>query len=88
MDESGDLGFDLSKARTSRNFIITFLFCSNPKITNKIVSKVFRSIDPKKRLKHSGTLHCSNEHPKIRWKMLSLILEHKKDLAIMVISPS
>jgi hypothetical protein len=70
MDEGGDLGFDLSKARTSRNFIITFLFCSNSKITNKIVSKVFRSIDPKKRLRHSGTLHCSHEHPKVRWKML------------------
>ena len=26
MDESGDLGFNFKKAKTSKNFIITFLF--------------------------------------------------------------
>jgi len=85
MDESGDLGFDLNKKRTTRNFIITFLFSSKPRLADKIVSKVFKSIDQKKRLKHSGTLHCSHEHPKIRWKMLNLVKEYKDDLAIMVI---
>lgn len=29
MDESGDLGFDKSKARSSKNFLITFFFCDN-----------------------------------------------------------
>jgi len=85
MDESGDLGFDLNKKRTTTNFIITFLFSHSDKIVNKIVTKTFRSIDQKKRLRHSGTLHCSHEHPKIRLRMLNLIKEYGDDLAIMVI---
>jgi hypothetical protein len=85
MDESGDLGFDLNKKRTSKNFLITFLFSSKPKLTDKIVSKIFKSMDQAKRSKHSGTLHCSHEHLKIKLKMLNLIKQHQDDLAIMVI---
>lgn len=85
MDESGDLGFNLNKNRTSKNFIITFLFSSKPRLADKIVGKVFNSIEASKREKHSGTLHCSHEHPKIKRKMLDLINQNKTDLAIMII---
>ncbi len=85
MDESGDLGFNLTKNRTSKNFIITFLFSLKPRLTDKIIGKVFNSMDPSKRSKHCGTLHCSHEHPKIKWKLLNLVNQHKADLAIMVI---
>ena len=40
MDESGDLGFDKSKTRSSKNFLITFFFCDNPSPFEKIVKKV------------------------------------------------
>lgn len=44
MDESGDLGFDKSKARSSKNFLITFFFCDNPNPFEKIVKKTFLSM--------------------------------------------
>jgi len=39
LDESGDLGFDFSKKRTSKYFIITCLFATNKRPIEKIVSK-------------------------------------------------
>jgi hypothetical protein len=41
MDESGDLGLDFSKIRTSRYFMVTFLLVSNKKPLDKIVKKIF-----------------------------------------------
>jgi len=31
MDESGDLGFDFKKKKTSRYFVVTFLMIDDPK---------------------------------------------------------
>ena len=84
MDESGCLGFDFSKPKTSKNFIVTFLFVENDNILNKIVSKTFKSISDKKRKTHSGTLHCNKEDNKTRTKLFSLLKD--KDIYIMVIS--
>jgi hypothetical protein len=41
MDESGDLGFNRSKNRTSRFFIITFLIVKDDKIPNLVMKKAF-----------------------------------------------
>ena len=43
MDESGDLGFDFRKSKTSKFFIVTFLFCEYKKPIEKIVKKIFSS---------------------------------------------
>jgi len=85
MDESGDLGFDFSKSKTSKNFIITFLFTNSVnRSLDKIVSKTFQSMEPAKRHKHCGTLHCHKEHPKTKMRLLSL-LARKQDVSILVI---
>ncbi len=84
MDESACLGFDFTKPKTSKNFIVTFLFIENDNILNKIVSKTFKSIPDKKRKTHAGTLHCNKEDNKTRTKLFSLLKD--KDISIMVIS--
>jgi len=85
MDESGDLGFDFSKKRTSKNFNITFLFCESPKKLEKIVKKTFLSIPLNKRKSHCGVLHASHEHPNTKYKMLSLLSESNELVKIMTI---
>ena len=84
MDESGDLGFNEQKEKTSKNFIIAFLFSQNKNILDKIVKKVFNSLPQNIKKKHSGTFHCYKEQPKVRLKLLSL-LKDKKDISIMII---
>jgi hypothetical protein len=42
MDESGDLGFDMTKSRTSRFFVITFLITKDEKTPNIIIKKFFQ----------------------------------------------
>ena len=41
MDESGDLGFDFSKHKTSRYFVAAFVFTSEPRQLDKIIKKIF-----------------------------------------------
>ncbi len=75
MDESGDLGFDFSKPRTSRYFVITFLFVPDKRPVNKAVKKTFTGLSPKQSKGHPGVLHAVNELPKTRQKLLQLIAE-------------
>lgn len=44
LDESGDLGFDLSKSGTSRYFVITLLVCEDLQTQNGIISAVKRTL--------------------------------------------
>ena len=48
MDESGDLGFDITKSRTSKFFVITFLVTKDGKTTNIIMKKSFNWMKHKK----------------------------------------
>ncbi|MDR1187326.1 MAG: DUF3800 domain-containing protein [Bifidobacteriaceae bacterium] len=41
LDESGDLGFDMSRGKTSRWFLVTALICSETKPVDKAVKKIF-----------------------------------------------
>lgn len=83
LDESGDLGFNFSKAKTSRYFVITLLFLSRKEETEKIVKKIFRSFTPKERRYHGGTLHAFRETPKTRIKLLTMLNE--KDVSIVTL---
>ena len=80
MDESGDLGFNEQKEKTSKNFIIAFLFSQNKNILDKIVKKVFNALPQNIKKKHSGTFHCYKEQPKVRLKLLSLLKDKKVSL--------
>ncbi|MBI4350198.1 MAG: DUF3800 domain-containing protein [Elusimicrobia bacterium] len=82
LDESGDLGFDLSKGKTSKFFVITFLFCDR----KKPIEKCVRSVHGVLRQTHKNIgswLHACKEKPYTRTRMLKKIAE--KDCAIMVI---
>lgn len=70
MDESGDLGFDLSKEKTTTNFIITIVYFSNPRKLHSIVKKIHRL----KRIhspKSSSILHAYKETKSIRVKLIA-----------------
>jgi hypothetical protein len=62
LDESGDLGFDFNKKRTSKYFVVTFLFCDNKKPIEKIVKKIHKGLRKKYRIK-SSFLHAAHEEP-------------------------
>lgn len=73
MDESGDLGFDFTKKRTSKYFVVTMLFSASKRPIEKVVKKTFLSLTPKVIQKHSGCLHATKEKPKTRIKLLQLL---------------
>jgi len=86
MDESGDLGFDFSKKKTSKCFIVSFLFINSDlkrKQTEKIVKKIFKSFTPKEVKFHGGTLHAHKEKPKVRNKVLTML--SSLDVSLMYI---
>lgn len=83
LDESGDLGFDFKKKKTTKFFVITFLFVINKKSIENVVKKVFRSLTTQELKHHSGVLHCYKEKPKTRLKLLDYLRE--KDISIISI---
>jgi len=84
MDESGDLGFNENKGKTSKNFVIAFLFSESKNTLDKIVKKVFNTLPQNIKKKHSGTFHCYKEQSKVRLKLLNLLKE-KTNISIMII---
>lgn len=44
MDESGDLGFDFKKSRTSKYFVISFMFSTKKEPVEKVIEKIFKSL--------------------------------------------
>jgi hypothetical protein len=82
LDESGDLGFDFTKARTSKFFVITFLFSKDKKSLEKIVSKTHSELKKKYKQK-GGVLHCHGEKEVTRKKLLKRLAE--KEVAVMTV---
>ncbi|MBU0546375.1 DUF3800 domain-containing protein [Patescibacteria group bacterium] len=83
LDESGDLGFDFSKKKTSSVFVVTFLFVKNKDPIEKIVKKIYKNFSRLERAFHRGCLHCHKETPKTRKQVFNLMTE--KDITIMSI---
>ncbi len=82
LDESGDLGFNFTNKKTSKYFIITFIFSEKKNALEKAVSKTHSCLKKKYR-KQSGTLHCFKEKPITRERLLKKIA--KIDCNIMTI---
>jgi hypothetical protein len=82
LDESGDLGFDLTKKRTSRYFLIIFLCCSNKRVIDGIVSKTHAELKKQHKMR-GGILHCARKKPITRQRLLRRLAE--KDCAIMTV---
>ena len=71
MDESGDLGFDFTKSKTSRYFVVSFIFTSHPRQLDKMVNKIFSGFSKIEVKNHHGVMHCYKEHPKNRVRLLN-----------------
>ncbi len=84
MDESGDLGFNFKKKKTSQYFIVTFIFTRDKRSLEKIVKKIFKSFTKNEIKNHDGVLHAYKESPKTRQKLLNMFHE-KKDADIITI---
>lgn len=82
LDESGDLGFDFNKKKTSKIFVITCLFTNNKRPIEKIVRKTHLGLKKKYKRKF-GILHAIKEKPLTRQRLLKRLNE--KDCVIMTI---
>lgn len=83
MDESGNLGFDFSKSKTTKYFVVTFLFVNDKRSMEKVVKKVFSGFSQLEIKNHHGTLHAYKEKPATRQRVLNSLA--KKDVHILVI---
>ncbi|MCL2316991.1 MAG: DUF3800 domain-containing protein [Actinomycetia bacterium] len=73
LDESGDLGFDFSKPRTSRYFVVTALVCDDPRLVARAVKKVFAGFTQTQVRRSHGVLHAYKEDDRTRRKLLGLL---------------
>lgn len=84
MDESGDLGFDKAKKRTSKTFVITFLFSKSRRPIEKVIKKVFSKLPLKVKKTHPGCLHATKENTKTRTGLLNAL--SKLDISVLSIT--
>jgi hypothetical protein len=82
LDESGDLGFEQDKKRSTTFFLVTFLFVPMKRPLNKLVSYTHRQLKLKHKMKRP-VLHCFQEKPVTRIRLLKKLAE--KDCRIMAI---
>lgn len=86
LDESGDLGFDFTKNKTSRYFVITMLVCTSPGPVEKIVKRTFQSLSAKELQVHPGVLHCYKEKEGIRIKLLELLAAKEVNIITIIVN--
>lgn len=84
MDESGDLGFNFNRSKTSKYFVITFLLTEDKKLVEKLVKKTFSKMSKKEIQSHDGVLHAYKETPKTKAFILREF-QHKKLGTILTI---
>lgn len=86
-DESGDLGFDFSKQKTSRFFVITAVLMDEgvQKGTEKAVKEVFRKY-AKPKAHPEGVLHATKETPTVRRKLLQEVAERDVSVYAVVLN--
>jgi hypothetical protein len=79
-DESGDLGFNISKPSTSRYFYVVFLVCDNYRPIEKVIKNAILSLPKSRRGNFYGYLHAVDEFNKTIYKVLLAL--SKKDIQI------
>lgn len=62
LDESGDLGFDFTKKRASKFFVVTVLFVEQKRPVEKLIRKVHSGLRKKYKIRTSA-LHAVKEEP-------------------------
>ena len=83
MDESGDLGFDITKSRTSKFFVITFLITKDEKTPNIIMKKSFNWMKHKKIKIKWWVFHAFSHLESTIQKVLNIAIEY--DIFIMAL---
>lgn len=83
LDESGDLGFDFKKKKTSKYFVIACLFVTEKRPIEKIIKKIFSKFSKKEIRIHGGVIHAYKEKPSTKKKILTLL--SKKNISIISI---
>ena len=73
MDESGDLGFNFRNKKTSKFFVVSFLFVEDKKPVEKIVKKIFSGFSDAGLKHHTNTLHAYKERCETRITLLRLL---------------
>lgn len=82
LDESGDLGFDFKKKRTSKFFVVTVLFVEQKRPVEKLIRKVHAGLRKKYKMRTS-VLHATKEDPvNIARICRGLIIKHCKVMTI------
>jgi len=84
LDESGDLGFDFKKRKTSKFFVITFLFAKDKKVVERMVKKIFKGFSKLEVKNHHGVLHAYKEAPRTRQKLLNMVRENNTSSVIVI----
>lgn len=84
LDESGDLGFDFTKKKTSKFFVITFLFAKDKRVVERMVKKVFKGFSKLEVKNHHGVLHAYKEAPRTRQKLLNMVRKNNTSNVIVI----
>ena len=84
LDESGDLGFDFKKQKTSKFFVITFLFAKDKRVIERMVKKIFKGFSKLEVKNHSGVLHAYKETPRTRQKLLNMVRKNNTSNVIVI----
>lgn len=84
LDESGDLGFDFKKKKTSKFFVVTFFLSKDKRVLEKMVKKVFKGFSKIEVKNHHGVLHAFKETPRTRQKLLNSFREKNLSNVIVV----
>ena len=84
LDESGDLGFDFSKKKTSKYFVVTFLLTDDKVSVERLIKKVFKGFSKKQIQSHSGVLHAYKELSVTRQKLLTSFASKKYGTIITI----
>jgi len=85
LDESGDMGFDFTKSKTSQFFIITCLFVANKRPAEKIIRRIVKHLPLKDRIRHSGVLHAHKETVRNRKKLLTELARQGENVGVIAI---
>lgn len=82
LDESGDLGFDFRKRKTTKYFVITLLFINKKRPFEKIIRNIHKGLRKKYRMR-TNILHAFKEEPVTCLRFFRKLAE--KDCKIMTI---
>jgi len=82
LDESGDLGFNLAKKRTSRFFVISLVIANDDRVPARVIKKTFRAT---LKIRPNMLFHSYSESERIRLKLLRNLVESELTFASIIL---